>query len=176
MNVPVHGGDYTAGGGNLPSAITNRRRGAKTTKHEGARSHGRIRGPATGVPMESTFGRHGTAGDAQEAVYRMAIATSNAMPTELRIAATGRLLVDAGRTLSCLVNVVARSSSGDSASFLRRVVVKNVAGVVSLVGGVETVGVDQKDAGAAAWAVAITADDGSEVPGGYSLACGGAAE
>ena len=60
------------------------------------------------------------------------------------------------------VNVVARSSSGESASFLRRVVVKNVAGVVSLVGSVETVGVDQKDAGAAAWAVAITADDAND--------------
>ncbi len=85
-------------------------------------------------------GRFVTAGDAQEAVYRMAIATSNATPAELRIAGAGRLVIDAGRTLSCLVNVVARSSTGESASFLRRVVVKNVAGVVSLVGGVETVG------------------------------------
>lgn len=61
--------------------------------------------------------------------------------------------------MSSLVNIVARSSSGDSASFLRRVVVKNVASVVSLVGSGETVEVDQKDAGAAAWAVAVTADD-----------------
>ena len=92
----------------------------------------------------------------------MATATANATPAELRIGGAGRLLVDVGRTMSCLVNVVARSSTGESASFLRRVVVKNVAGVVSLVGSVETVGVDQKDAGAAAWAVAITADDAND--------------
>jgi hypothetical protein len=34
--------------------------------------------------------------------------------------------------------------------------------VVSLVGSVETVGVDQKDAGAAAWVVVITADDAND--------------
>jgi hypothetical protein len=43
-------------------------------------------------------------------------------------------------------------------------VVKHVDGAVSLAGSVETVGVDQKDAGAAVWAVAITADDANDVP------------
>ncbi len=55
--------------------------------------------------------------------------------------------------------------------------------MVSLVGSAETVGVDQKDAGAAAWAVVITADDANDAlsvtvteaaGGGCPLACGDA--
>ncbi len=42
----------------------------------------------------------------------MAIATTNATPAELRNAGSGRLLLDAGRALGCLVNVMPRSDTG----------------------------------------------------------------
>jgi hypothetical protein len=51
----------------------------------------------------------------REVMCCMTITMTYATPAELRVVGTGSLVIDAGRTLSFLVNVVARPSTGDSA-------------------------------------------------------------
>ena len=67
------------------------------------------------------------------------------------------LCLAANKTYACLVQLVARAADGTSAFFLRQVLVKNVAAVVSLVGSAQVVGVNVNPAG---WAgPSFAADD-----------------
>jgi hypothetical protein len=69
------------------------------------------------------------------------------------------LNVQNNKTLDCTVKITGRSTAGVSnGSFIRRVLIKNIAGTVSLVGSVQTVGSDITDGGAGLWTIAITAD------------------
>lgn len=69
---------------------------------------------------------------------RITSATGNARLMELRITGARRLAMYAGRAMTGLVAVVVRANNVTLASFLRRVVVKNIAGAARLVGSGET--------------------------------------
>lgn len=69
---------------------------------------------------------------------------------------TVRLTVPSGRVLTGLLTIVGTKSDGATvASYMRQVTIKNVGGTTSLVGSVNTVGVDE----AGGTSIAITAND-----------------
>jgi hypothetical protein len=69
-----------------------------------------------------------------------------------------RLYVTTNRTLFATVNVAGIKSDGSAAAhYIRKVAVKNIAGTVSLIGSVSTVGTDVEDN--ASYNVTITADN-----------------
>ena len=76
--------------------------------------------------------------------------------------------VEAGRALSCLVSLVAATPGGAvCACFVRQVGIRNDGSATSLIGTVQTLGVDQKDGDASAWTVDLAADDGHSACIGY---------
>jgi hypothetical protein len=67
--------------------------------------------------------------------------------------------VQNNKTLDCTIKITGRSTAGASdGSFVRRALVKNIAGTTSLVGSTQTVGSDITDGGAGLWTIAVTAD------------------
>lgn len=95
-------------------------------------------------------------------------ATTNATPTTLRsdsaaAAATNQYALPSNRAARVRVIVIARQSAGtgtgDVASWDFGVTLKNIAGTTSIVGTPSTAQSPDSDAGAAAWAVAVAANN-----------------
>jgi len=95
-------------------------------------------------------------------------ATTNATPTTLRsdsaaAAATNQYALPSNRAARVRVIVIARQSAGtgtgDVASWDFGVTLKNIAGTTSIVGTPSTAQNPDSDAGAAAWAVAVAANN-----------------
>lgn len=96
------------------------------------------------------------------------VATTNATPTILRsdsaaAAATNQYALPSNRAARVRVIVIARQSAGtgtgDVASWDFGVTLKNIAGTTSIVGTPSTAQSPDSDAGAAAWAVAVAANN-----------------
>ena len=72
---------------------------------------------------------------------------------------SARLTVPSGKILSGIVEILgSRSTGADVAVYTRHVTIKNVGGTTTLVGTVDTIGVDT----AAGTTIAITADDAND--------------
>lgn len=98
-------------------------------------------------------------------------ATTNATPTILRsdssaAAATNQYALPSSRSAMVRVRVIARQSAGtgtgDSAAWDIAVLIKNIAGLTSIVGS-PTLTALFADSGASTWAVAVTADNTLDV-------------
>jgi hypothetical protein len=123
----------------------------------------------TALGMRSRADRHGmfahsggyfaASGDAQFALFELLARTANNTPTTLLLTDnSSRLTIPSGKVMSALCRVCGIKSDGSAvANYVRRVVIKNVAGTTALVGTVETIGTDIEDN--AATDVAITADN-----------------
>jgi hypothetical protein len=67
--------------------------------------------------------------------------------------------VQNNKTLDCMIRITGRSTAGASnGSFVRRAVIKNIAGTTSQVGSTQTIGTDITDGGAGLWTVAVAPD------------------
>ncbi len=117
-------------------------------------------------------GRFAANGDGQAVRFCLGGKTTNATPLTLRITSiasgdgggdytsgsASRLTIPSGKVMSALCRICGIKSDGTAvANYVRRVVIKNLAGTTSLVGAVETIGTDIEDN--AATDVAITADN-----------------
>jgi hypothetical protein len=117
-------------------------------------------------------GRFAATGDGQAVRFCLGGKTTNATPLTLRITSiasgdgggdytsgsASRLTIPSGKVVSALCRVCGIKSDGTAvANYVRRVVIKNLAGTTSLVGAVETIGTDIEDN--AATDVAISADN-----------------
>ncbi len=75
----------------------------------------------------------------------------------------GGITVPSGFALNCLIQVTGITvDAALCAFFTRQCAIRNNAGTTALVGGVDTIGTDKADAGAAAWNVAITANNATD--------------
>ena len=104
-------------------------------------------------------GKFSVEGDAQRVLYVARIKTTNGTATTLAIDGSGtRPGIPSGKVFSAMCRICGIKSDGSAvANYVRRVVIKNVAGTTSLVGAVETIGTDIEDN--ASTDVAITADN-----------------
>ncbi len=104
-------------------------------------------------------GTFAAAGDAQQVAFVLRNKTTNNTATTLFAdGSSARLTIPSGKVLSALCRICGIKSDGTAvANYVRRVVIKNLAGTTSLVGAVETIGTDIEDN--AATDVAITADN-----------------
>jgi hypothetical protein len=102
-------------------------------------------------------GQFSAAGDAQRARFVMRRKTTDATPTELFLdGASARLTIPSGKYLTGTINIAGIKSTGDTAaSYIRQFSIKNQALTTTLVGTVNTIGVDE----AAGTSISITADD-----------------
>jgi hypothetical protein len=101
-----------------------------------------------------------TSGESQAFRVTLGVLTTNATPTLLWVDryTSVRLTVRSGYVMLAVVSVMGVKSDGTAcAVYQRRVAIKNVAGTVSLVGTVETIGTDIEDN--ASTDIAITAND-----------------
>lgn len=100
-------------------------------------------------------------GDSQSVEFVARNKTTNATPTTLFLdgtTATDKLTIPSGKILSFIVHVIGIKSDGTAvAKYIREGTIKNVAGTVSLVGSIITLGTDHEDN--ADTDIAITADD-----------------
>lgn len=107
-------------------------------------------------------------GTIQRSVLIAGAKTTDATPINMTLDAaaafpTGALpILPASKTWQFVVSVVARKSDGTSAAYIRQGCIKRVGSSTTLVGSVSTLGTDCVDAGAATWAIAVTADDTNE--------------
>ena len=103
---------------------------------------------------------------AQWSTMQLSVATADATVTEMFLhgVASNRMTLVASTTWMADLSVVARSASGtDNACFKRRCIIKrDAANNTALVSTVQTLDTDIASAGAAAWAVTVTADDTNE--------------
>jgi hypothetical protein len=102
-------------------------------------------------------GQFSARGDAQRArfVLRNKTTTNAAVELFLDGSAT-RLTIPSGKYLTGTINIAGIKSDGATAArYIRQFSIKNVAATTSLVGNVDTIGVDQ----AASTSISITADD-----------------
>jgi hypothetical protein len=116
-------------------------------------------------------------GEGQGTRYTLAQSTTDATPEEMNTEATNfpssftRLLIRPGRTYACRIVISARQTGGtagtvgDSAMWeIQACIKRDLANNTSLVGsaGTGTAPAALRDAGAAAWSIAVTADDTNE--------------
>lgn len=104
-------------------------------------------------------GQFSARGDAQRVGFVLRNKTTNNTATTLFAdGSSARLTIPSGKVMSALCRVCGIKSDGTAvANYVRRVVIKNLAGTTSLVGAVETIGTDIEDN--AATDIAITADN-----------------
>jgi hypothetical protein len=107
--------------------------------------------------------RFTTNGDAQQSLVTWLRQTTTGAATELTLtgAAPGagtRFTVASGVKYTVQLGIIASSTTGDTAWWQLTFGIKNVGGTTALVGSVVTVA-SASDAGAAAWVVAVTADN-----------------
>jgi hypothetical protein len=106
-------------------------------------------------------GRFAVTGDAQYVRWVLRATTTNTTPTNLLagFSRNNRLGITSGKVVSVLCRICGIKSDGSAvANYVRRVVIKNVAGTTSLVGSVETIGTDIEDSPSVT-DVTITADN-----------------
>jgi hypothetical protein len=101
--------------------------------------------------------RFAAAGDAQRARFVLRRRTTDDTATELFLnGSTLRLTIPSGKYLTGTINIAGIKSTGDTAaSYIRQFSIKNQALTTTLVGTVNTIGVDE----AAGTSISITADD-----------------
>jgi hypothetical protein len=104
-------------------------------------------------------GAFAAGGDAQFTRFVARNKTTNTTPTTLFLNGSSvRLTIPSGKVLSAVCRICGIKSDGSAvANYVRRIVIKNVAGTTSIVGAIETIGTDIEDN--ASTDVAITADD-----------------
>jgi hypothetical protein len=104
-------------------------------------------------------GAFASAGDAQRIGAVLRNKTTNATATELFLDGSAtRLTIPSGKVMSGIINCMGVKSDGSAVShFIREFSIKNVAGTVSLVGAVSTVGTDNEDNGSTD--ISVTAND-----------------
>lgn len=102
---------------------------------------------------------YGGFGEAQRVGFVLRNKTTNNTAATLFLdGASTRLTIPSGKVMSAVCRICGIKSDGTAvANYMRRVVIKNLAGTTSLVGAVETIGIDIEDN--ASTDVAITADD-----------------
>lgn len=101
------------------------------------------------------------AGDAQ---YTRAILrgdSADQTPVELTLngstpSSAGRYGIDTGRTCGIRLTVTGRQTTGQSAFFVRQLLIRRVSNTVDLVGAVQTIGTDINPAG---WSLTVQADN-----------------
>jgi hypothetical protein len=100
------------------------------------------------------------AGDAQMTNINLMKQTTTAASTRMTIqgAAGPQFAIAVGKAYACVLQVIAKSAA-DKACFRRYFLIDNLAGTTSMTGAVETIGTDKASAGAATWAIAVTADN-----------------
>jgi len=106
-------------------------------------------------------GRFTTNGDAQMSAYVLRQTTADATPTELFLdgaTATQRMIVPKGGKWAFDILVIASSSTGATAGYQIKGVIKNVASTTALVGLAVTTSL-AADAGTATWMVSAQADN-----------------
>lgn len=131
-----------------------------------------------------TFGAEATvgAGDAQTVIQPLIGASTNAAAVTLAAGGPGGPgntvsypLVRSGRTVGCTVSIVGRKTDGTKhAMFVRRALLHNEGGTLSLEGSVQTIGTDINAPG---WSVSVGTgvDDGSPPAPALIVQCTGEA-
>jgi hypothetical protein len=146
--------DTTIGGGRLNLILTN--------AHYATIPGGYRAQAASFGEMAYASGRFTTNGDAQMSAYVLRQTTADATPTELFLdgaTATQRMIVPKGGKWAFDILVIASSSTGATAGYQIKGVIKNVASTTTLVGGLAVITNLPFDAGAATWTVTAQADN-----------------
>ena len=121
------------------------------------------RAKADRLGMEAySSGVFGVQGDAQRASFILRKTTINNTPTTLFLDEVfARLTIPNNKIMSFIANITGvRDGGADVAMYVRQGIIKNVSGITSLVGTINTVGVDIESNSATD--VAITADDSND--------------
>ena len=123
-----------------------------------AEAGGRYAGASLYGQWARASDRFAATGDGQTSVFTLYAETDNAVPKAMALdkAAALPLSVPGGQTMSFDILVAARSSTGQSAGYQIRGVIKNIGGATSLV-GVPLVTLLGEDV--AGWDVAVKAND-----------------
>jgi hypothetical protein len=109
-------------------------------------------------------GRFSANGDAQRARFVLRNATTNDTPTALFLdGSTTRLTIPVNKAMGFTIQVVGSyQGMSENAYFVRKGLIVNDNLTTTIVGSVETLGTDQKSAGATGTDVTVTADDTNE--------------
>jgi hypothetical protein len=108
--------------------------------------------------LAHSAGRFAANGDCQRVAFHLRNKTTDGTTavTLLLDGSSARLTIPSGKILSGIVEILgSRSTGAEVAVYTRHVAIKNVGGTTTLVGTVDTIGVDT----AAGTTIAITADD-----------------
>lgn len=100
-----------------------------------------------------------TDGSAQQVDFVLRNSTTDATPTNVFLDGLAeRLTITTGTSLSCIINITGIEDDGkEAAHYLRKIMIKNVAGTTSLVGSVRVISTDTETT--ASMDVTITADN-----------------
>jgi hypothetical protein len=148
QSVVVGGGKQSDGAGNTASG-------------ESTGILGGIGSLADRRAMQShASGRFAANGDAQRARFVLRCKTTTNTAVEMALdGATTRLTIPSGKYLTGTINIAGIKSDGSAtASYIRQFSIKNVAATTTLVGTVNTIGIDQ----ASLTSISITANDASD--------------
>lgn len=106
-------------------------------------------------------GRFSANGDAQVSIAQLRISTTNNTPAEMFTDGSAvRLVIPTNGLWEFVVHIIARQKTENrGAAFVRRGVISNDGGVVTLIGEVQTIGTDIQSAELVTTGVQITADD-----------------
>jgi hypothetical protein len=109
-------------------------------------------------------GQFASNGDAQRARFVLRNATTNDTPTALFLdGSTTRLTIPVNKAMGFTIQVVGSyQGMSENAYFVRKGLIVNDNLTTTIVGAVETLGTDQKSAGATGTDVTVTADDTNE--------------
>jgi hypothetical protein len=109
-------------------------------------------------------GQFAAQGDAQRARFVLRNATTNDTPTALFLdGSTTRLTIPVNKAMGFTIQVVGSyQGMSENAYFVRKGLIVNDNLTTTIVGSVETLGTDQKSAGATGTDVTVTADDTNE--------------
>ena len=145
-------GNFATASANFAVAI-----GTGTTSGEYSFGHGNQYSAALSNSTAHGGGQFAVSGDNQFVRLIARIKTTSATPANILITGTSRITIAAGKIYHFIARITGAKSDGSEISaYLRRGVIKRVAGTTTLVTS-ETLGTDYEDN--AATAVSITADD-----------------
>ncbi len=105
-------------------------------------------------------GQFAAQGDCQSSLITLSATTTDATPVLLQVQDTpSSVLIRAGVAYGFRATIVGRKTDGSElAMFMRSGIIQNLSGTTAMVGDVSTIGADNN---VPAWAITITADNGS---------------
>ena len=158
------GGRATVGGGDNNTALGTKSTVGGGENNTASGDYATVVGGLGGLAdrygmLSHASGEFSAQGDAQAVIFVMRNETTTNASTQLFLdGASTKLTIPSGKILACTINISGiRSTGATGAHYIRKVMIKNVAGTTSLVGTVSTIGTDVEDV--AGYDVAITANN-----------------